>query len=73
LYYSAKGDGKMKAQTKATWENTETGERVEFLIIWGDGLSESFFVFTNQEGEQVKVDLLTLLPIKPGVGNDNAF
>jgi hypothetical protein len=74
LYYSAKGDGKMKAQTKATWENTETGERVEFLIVRGDGLSESFFVFTNQEGEQVKVDLLTLLPIKPaGVGNDSAL
>jgi len=64
----------MKAQTKATWENTETGERVEFLIVRGDGLSESFFVFTNQEGEQVKVDLLTLLPIKPaGVGNDSAL
>ena len=54
----------MKTQTKATWENVETGEKVEFLVIWENGLSESFFVFTNQEGKQVKVDVLTLLPIK---------
>lgn len=59
----------MKTQTKATWENVETGERVEFLVIWGGGgLSESFFVFTNQEGEQVKVDVLTLSPIKSADG-----